>query len=183
VSAAARDRSGRVEALTAFLPINAGHESALAQLLDALPLREGSPLARVAGTHFARFVVLDAPVYEGPPQRRDSWKAARLLFTSNFDGPLERYLERLRTALGADGDAVFGRCAGYPGSEDARRWGEWLLRHRVVSSLFFAAYGDQDVETVVANVDVRARLIAFALAAQGLEPAELQAGFVEAFGR
>jgi hypothetical protein len=183
VRAAARDRCGQAEALTAFMPITAGRESALAQLLDKLALGDGSPLARVAGTHFARFVVLDAPVYEGPPQRRDSWKAARLLFTTNFDGPLESYLEGLRTGLGPDGDAIFGHCAGYPGSADAREWVTWLLAHRVVSSLFFAAYGDQDVATVVANVDARARLIAFALGAQGLAPAELQASFMKEFAR
>jgi hypothetical protein len=182
VSSAAHDRSGQSEALTVFIPIAAGRESALAHLLNTLPLRDGSPLSRIAGTHFARLVVIDAPVYEGPPQRRDSWKAARLLFTTNFDGPLDGYLEHLRTGLATDGDAIFGHCAGYPGGEDAQAWATWLLAHRVVSSLFFAAYGDQNVETVVANVDERARLISFALASQGLAPAQLQAGFVEEFG-
>jgi hypothetical protein len=177
------DRSGQALALTVLAPIQAGHESALAGALDDLPAREGSPLARVPGTHFARFVVIDAPVYEGAGQKRDSWKASRLLFTSNFDGPLERYLDGLRTGLGTDGDAIFGQCVGYPGGADAQAWTAWLVAHRIKSSLFFGAYGDQAVQTVRDNIATRARLAAFALEAQGLAPAELQARFREAFPR
>jgi hypothetical protein len=177
------DRSGQALALTVLMPIQAGHESALAEALDDLPLRESSPLARVPGTHFARFVLIDAPVYEGAPQKRDSWKASRLLFTSNFDEPLDRYLDRLRTGFDADGDAIFGHCVGYPGRTDAQAWTAWLLSHRVESSLFFGAYGDQTVQTVQDNIAMRARLMVFALEAQGLAPAELQARFKEVFPR
>jgi len=177
------DRSGEALALTVLAPIQAGHESALAEVLDDLPAREGSPLARVPGTHFARFVVIDAPVYEGAPQKRDSWKASRLLFTSNFDAPLERYLDGLRSGLGADGETIFGHCVGYPGQADGRAWTAWLLAHRVKSSLFFGAYGDQAVQTVRDNIATRARLVAFAVEAQGLAPAELEARFRAVFAR
>jgi hypothetical protein len=183
VTGSDHDRSGQALALTVLVPIQAGHEGALADTLNDLPPRDGSPLARVPGTHFARFVVIDAPVYEGAPQKRDSWKASRLLFTSNFDAPRDRYLDVLRTGLDTDGDAIFGHCVGYPGHADAQAWAAWLIAHRVKSSLFFGAYGDQSVQTVRDNIAMRARLIAFALEAQGLAPAELQARFNEAFPR
>jgi hypothetical protein len=163
-------------------PVDPARASDVAAALDALGGGADSPLARVAGTHFARWVLLDQLVYQGPPQRRDRWRAPRLMFTSNFDGPLDRYLEALRTGLGEEGDAVFGHCLGYPGREDARAWSSWLRARTVPSSLFFAAYGEQTVEQVRANLDVRARLIAFALDAQGLEPAPLAQRFAEAFG-
>jgi hypothetical protein len=125
--------------------------------------------------------MLDELVYAGGRQRRDTWKAPRLLFTSNFDGPLEPYLEGLRTGLGADGDAVFGHCDGYPGSADARAWAAWVRARTVPSSLFFAAYGEQTVHEVRANLELRARLIEFALGAQGLAPADLKTRFTETF--
>jgi hypothetical protein len=125
-------------------------------------------------------VVLDQLVYEGE-EERDTWKAPRLLFTSNFDGPLEGYLEALRSGLGADGDTVFGHCADYPGSAGAAAWTSWIRARTVPSSLFFAAYGEQTVQEVQANLALRARLIAFALDAQGLPAAELQTRFAEAF--
>jgi hypothetical protein len=176
------DASGQARALTLFIPVRQGHESDLAADLDGLPGREQSPLARVRGTHFARWVVLDQPVFEdGEQKERDTWTASRLLFTTNFDGPAEPYLEALRTGLGADGDRLFGHCAGYPGSAAADAWRSWVLAHRVGSALFFAAYGDQTVDEVQANLELRARLIAFALDAQGLPPADLRSRFEETF--
>jgi hypothetical protein len=175
------DVSGQARALTLLAPVEPGRASDLAAALDALGGGDDSPLARVHGTHFARWVLLDQVVYQGPPQRRDTWKAPRLLFTSNFDGPLETYLDALRTGLGADGDAIFGHCSGYPGSADAQAWSAWLRARTVPSALFFGAYGEQTVHEVRTNLDLRARLTAFALDAQGLEPAELQARFKEAF--
>jgi hypothetical protein len=183
VSRADHDVSGQAQALTVIAPVVAGRESALAHELAALPAGADSPLARVRGTHFARWVVLDSPVYQGPIQRRDSWKASRLLFTSNFDGQLEPYLEALRTGLGAQGDAIWAHCSGYPGSESAEAFAAWMRARHVHSSLFFAAYGDKTVDDVRSDLAAREQLIAFALEAQGLPPAELQARFAEAFPR
>jgi hypothetical protein len=175
------DACGQARALTLLVPIEPARASELSVALDALGTGDESPLARVRGTHFARWVVLDQLVYQGPPQKRDAWKAPRLLFTSNFDGPLARYLEALRTGLGADGDRIFACCSGYPGSADARAWSSWLMARHVPSALFFAAYGDETVDEVRTNLELRARLIAFALEAQGSAPAQLQARFKEVF--
>lgn len=175
------DVFGQARALTVLAPVAPDRAGDLAAALDALGTGADSPLARVHGTHFARWVVLDQLVYAGKPQRRDTWKAPRLLFTSNFDGALEPYLEALRTGLGPDGDAIFGRCAEYPGSADAAAWTAWLRARTVPSSLFFAAYGDQIVHEVQTNLELRARLIAFALETQGLPATELKARFTEAF--
>jgi hypothetical protein len=175
------DAFGQARALTVLAPVQPARASALAAALDELEGGAGSPLARVAGTHFARWVVIDRLIHQGPPQKRDSFKAPRLLFTSNYDGPLERYLEALRTGLGADGDRLFGHCADYPGSESAEAWSAWLRARTVSSSLFFAAYGERTVAQVRTQLATRERLIAFALEAQGLDPAALQARFEAVF--
>ncbi len=107
----ARNTSGQAHALTVLTPILAGHESLLAALLDTFPSGRGSPLAAVPGTHFARWVIIGDVVFETPGQRRDHLRQARLLFTSNLDGPLEPYLEVLRTGLGETADAIWSHCA------------------------------------------------------------------------
>ena len=85
-----RNVSGQAYALTVLTPILDGHEAELTAHLDALPEGEASPLARVPGTHLGRWVVIDQVKYQGHGQRRrDSLAAARLLFTSNFDGELD----------------------------------------------------------------------------------------------
>jgi hypothetical protein len=175
-----RNISGQAYALTVVTPILDGHAAELTAHLDALPEGEASPLARVPGTHLGRWVVIDQVKYQGHGQRqRDSLSAARLLFTANVDGDVDAYLERLQTGLGEDADAVWGHCRGYPGR--GAGFAPWLKAHQIEAALFFAAYGGQTLEQVRTNLDKRARAIAFALEAQGLEPEALKARFMEAF--
>ena len=175
-----RNVSGQAYALTVLTPILDGHAAELTAHLDALPEGDASPLARVPGTHLGRWVVIDQLKYMGHGQRhRDSLAAARLLFTSNFDGDIDRYLEALQTGLGDDADAVWSHCSGYPGRGPG--FAPWMKAHQLEAALFFAAYGGHTLEQVRANLDKRSRAIAFALEAQGIEPEALKARFMEAF--
>jgi hypothetical protein len=177
-----RNVSGQAYALTVLTPILDGHAAELTAHLEALPEGDASPLARVPGTHLGRWVVIDQVKYQGHGQRqRDALSASRLLFTSNFDGPLEPYLERLRTGLGEDADAIWDHCRGYPGHQDRSGFARWLRAHEIEAALFFAAYGGHTVEQVHSDLAKRTRLIEFALEAQGLEPAELKERFLERF--
>jgi hypothetical protein len=175
-----RNVSGQAYALTVLTPILDGHAAELAAHLDALPEGDASPLARVPGTHLGRWVVIDQVKYQGHGQRhRDALKASRLLFTSNFDGGLDAYLEKLQTGLGEDADAIWGHCRDYPGR--GAGFAAWLKAHQIEAALFFAAYGGHTVEQVHADLDKRTRLMEFALEAQGLEPDELRSRFMERF--
>ncbi len=175
-----RNVSGQAYALTVLVPILDGHVDDLRKHLEALPEGDASPVARVPGTHLARWVVIDQVKHMGQ-RHRDRLDASRLLFTSNFDGPLDAYLERLRTGLGEDADAIWGHCRGYPGHHDREGFPRWLRAHQLEAALFFAAYGDRTVEQVHSDIDKRARLIEFALGAQGLGAADLKARFLERF--
>jgi hypothetical protein len=174
------DISGQAHALSVLTAIRDGRESALARYLNGLGSGDASPLAAVAATHFARWVVIGDVVYEGKGSR-EHLRCGQLLFTSNFDGDLAAYLESLRTGLGESADAIWGHCHGYPGSDDPARFAGYLRAHSVESSLFFAAYGDRTVADVKDSLATRRTLIDFALRTQGLEPAELHAAFAESF--
>jgi hypothetical protein len=176
----ARNKSGQAYSLTVLTPILAGRESRLARYLNALASGAGSPLAQVPGTHFARWVVVGDVVFEGEGER-DHLKLARLLFTSNFDGPVETYLECLRTAMGASTDEIWDNCAGYPGSGDSAAFAAYMRAHQIESSLFFAAYGQQTVDDVKRSLAKRRKLMTFALEHQGASPAKLQSDFDDQF--
>ncbi|MDQ6606505.1 MAG: hypothetical protein M3Z06_08170 [Actinomycetota bacterium] len=180
----AHNISGQVYALTVLTPILSGHEVKLSRYLDALEGGERSPLAGVPGTHFARWVVIGDVVYEGSEQgRRDHLELSRLLFTSNFDGELDPYLEALRTGLGERAEEIWGHCLGYPGHADADAFARYLRAHQIQSSLFFAAYGDRTVPDVKRSLTTRAKVVDFALRCQGLGAAELKAAFDREFGQ
>jgi hypothetical protein len=175
------DICGQAHSLTVLSAIREGHESQLARYLNAIEGGSASPLSRVGRTHFARWVVLGDVVYEGKGPR-DHLKVGQLLFTSNFDGEdLDSYLESLRTGLGPAADEIWSHCSGYPGSDDPAAFAAYMHKHHVESSLFFAAYGDRTVEQVRTSLTVRRSVIDFALDAQGLSPADLQAAFRRRF--
>jgi hypothetical protein len=173
---------GRICALTVLTPIQADHETDLARHLDGLPGGDASPLASVPGTHFARWVVIGDVVYEGPDQpQRDHLKLPRLLFTSNFEGTLDDYLEDMRTGLGERADQIWHHCLGYPGHTDARAFADYFRAHKVDSSLFFAAYPQMTVAQVKRSLATRNRVIDFALESQGLPAPQLRAAFLREF--
>ena len=174
--------SGQAYSLTVLTPVIDGRETELADYLNRLQGGDQSPLAGVAGTHFARWVVLDDVIYEGPAQGdREHLKHSRLLFTSNFDGDCDPYLETLRTGLGDRADAIWGQCIGYPGSGDAGAFADYLRHHQIDSSLFFAAYGDRTVAEVKRSLALRTAFIEFVLRTQGMPAAELKQAFVQEF--
>jgi hypothetical protein len=178
----ANNVSGQAYSLTVLTPIVDGHDAELARYLNSLQSGDRSPLGRVRDTHFARWVVIDNVIYEGPDQGdREQLQHARLLFTSNFDGQLDSYLESLRTGLGDSADAIWGHCIGYPGSSDAGAFGEYLRHHQIDSSLFFAAYGDRTVEDVKRSLALRTKFVGFAVRAQGLSAPDLKTAFLEEF--
>jgi hypothetical protein len=177
-----RNVSGQAYALTVLTPIRDGHERPLVEHLDALGDGDASPLARVPGTHIARWVVIGDVKFQGAGQRhRDALSAPRLLFSSNHDGDVDAYLDGLRTGMGEDADAIWGHCRDYPGHENAGAFRAYMRAYQLEAALFFAAYGEQTVADVHANVGRRRQLIDFALAAQQLDDAALKARFLETF--
>jgi hypothetical protein len=176
------NRSGQAYALTVLTPIKVGREAALREHLDGLPGGAESPLAKVAGTHFARWVIIPQLVYEGPPQQRDELSSQYLLFTSNFDGGLDAYLDELHRRLAPEAEAIWGECAGFPGTGDGDAFKGYLRRNQLDTTFFVAAYPNATLPEVLDALSLRERLIAFAVRGQGAHPPSLHASFRETFG-
>jgi hypothetical protein len=162
-------------------PIRQGHEQQLAARLEGLPTGHASPLARVTGTHFARWVIVDQFRYEGPPQRPDTFFSQYLLFTSSFDGDLDPYLEELRVQLGPEADAVWEHCLEYPGSVDRERFRDYFRRNRIDTNMFYAAYPEATVADVRRSLGFRQGFVAFAQQVQEEAPDGLYSRWRERF--
>jgi hypothetical protein len=173
---------GVAYSLTVIAPIVAGRDHAARDAIDALAIGEGSPLARLDGLHFSRIHVVSELVFQGPQQRwRDRLNASHLVFTSTIDGDPDQYLEALRSR--AEPDTWWRFCVGYPGSADREAFRRFVREHQVDSSLFASAHAQATVAGVLESLALRERIIDFAIAARGLEPAELQRRFREEFAR
>ena len=149
--------SGQAYALTVLTPIEDGREEELTAHLDALGDGDASPLARVPGTHIARWVVIGEVKFQTGPAPPDAL-APRLLFSSNFDGDARRRTWRgCGPAWPATPTRSGATAAAIPATQDAAAFAAWMRRHQLDAALFFAAYGEQTVEQVHANLAARTR--------------------------
>jgi hypothetical protein len=176
-----RNVSGQAYALSVLTPVLDGHADELRAHLESLGEGAASPLARVPGTHIARWVVIDDVIFQGDGQRKRDRLTPRLLFSSNFDGEIGAYLEGLRTGMAADADAIWGHCRGYPGHADGPAFAAWMRAHMLEAALFFAAYGGMTVDQVHDNLERRRRLLDLVLEGQALPPDALKTRFMETF--
>jgi hypothetical protein len=160
-------------ALTAILP---GRSRELRELVEALPLGAGSPFARVHRVHFARWVIIPQLVEVGPPApaRHDRLKNEYLLFSADVDGALDAFLDALCDSIPELIDAVYAHCVAFPGSSDRAAFRRYMRHNQIETTFPFAAYPDSTVAEVREALELRRRLIEFAVRAQGLEPAELR---------
>lgn len=91
-------------------------------------------LARVRTIHFARWVFLD--------------HRTRVIFLSNYDGSLESYMDDFINKVGFGLNLSFSHGIGYPrtrwlvggGSDDERKFKEYLRRHQIPTQVWFRAY-------------------------------------------
>ncbi len=117
--------------LTVVAPVREGAESDVEALLAGMGdgVANGSVLdfGALDDVHFARLMM--APADSG---RDGARLPASLILLSDFDCPVDTYLERLVQASGAGLDRVFANCAGYPEGEPSERERvDYLRRHRV----------------------------------------------------
>jgi hypothetical protein len=174
-----RTRSGGVYALTTFASILPGHKDELQAYLDAMPLAEQSPLARLEQLHLSRIHIFDELVAQ-PGLAAEKLDAPQLVFTSSFDGPLDRYCDDICDKV-PEADDWWGHCVGYPGRADKAAFRAYIRSHKVDAQLFANAYHGKTVQDVKRALASRERLIDFAAQANGLDAAELQQRFRSEF--
>jgi len=175
-----RNHVGVAYSLTVVAPIVSGRQAAAREAIEALGVGPDSPLARLGGLHFSRIHIVSELVFQGPQQRhRDPLNANQLVFTSTVDGELGPYLEALRPIA----DTWWQFCVGYPGAADAAAFTRWVREHQIDSSLFASAHPEATVPGVLESLALRERIIDFAVATRGLEPAELQRRFRDELAR
>lgn len=172
--------AGQAFALTVLTPIAPGSEDALRTYLEKLH-DAGSPLAKLPRTHFGRWVIVPDIVNDPKQPREDHLSCQYLLFTSNFDGPLDSYLDELCSRLAPEAREIWGRCVGCPATAAGPELKAYLLHNQIDTGYFVAAYPDATVSAVKRSLRTRERLIEFAVRAQAMEPSELQRSFREEF--
>jgi hypothetical protein len=158
--------------------IKGGHVRHLEQLLASIadpPEGEGLeigpvvPFPRLRTVHFARILLhhpspseaAPIPKWNGAPQARGPAIPAKLLFSTDFDGPLDEHLDELLDVSGPALDRIFQHCEGWPGRADRRLARGFLLRNRVPTSAFYTGTTGRSVDQIRREADLRDRIQAY----------------------
>lgn len=136
--------------LTALTPIIPGRRAQLQQVLAALRERIASggptPLEKIGTVHFARWVVLP-----------DDQDGGQLLFTSNFDGPWDDYIEDFAEQSAPSFDAIYSNCVGWPqrGAQDVDAFKAYVREHQILADVYYGAYPRATVQQVKAGLKLK----------------------------
>ena len=183
------NRNGSVYGLTILSPIivdeNAtpSHDLQIRKYLASLLAEEAlagkpSPFALAPATHLARLVVMDDVIYVGMPACEEHLKSKYLVFESNIDGDLDKYLRGLATHIPEHLDAIWSHCVGYPGAADPQRFVDYMKACQIETTFFFAAVNDKTVTQSLRALETQRAVTDFIASHQGMEAAQLQAEFV-----
>jgi hypothetical protein len=177
------NQSGQLYGLTILSPIRndrpgaISHVLALREHLSHMDRHDGSPFARVPGTHFARLVVMGDVVFVGSPSKIDHLASHYLIFTSDFDGDLDTYLRTMAQAIPAELDQIWKHCVGYPGAADAGKFADYMKKCQVETTFYFADVNDKTLGQTLKALQVKTELSAFVEKNQGQSAAQLQKAF------
>lgn len=163
------------EGFAALLAVREGAEQEVRGTVRALDSAEASPFARLPGTLFARLVLV--PPLRDRHERELPGIPFCLYFAAEFDLPTGSWLETLRASLPAELDRMFAPCLGYPGAGAGSGFADWMLEHRVPAGFSLHGYPELATEQVGRALELRERIVAFALDTRGLDPAALAERF------
>ncbi|MBA3746214.1 MAG: hypothetical protein H0W96_01815 [Solirubrobacterales bacterium] len=177
------NQSGQASGFLSLTAIMPGETDALREYLQGFRDRGERPLEKVPGTHMARFVIVEKFNCKASYKQRqtETLACATLAFSSNLDGPIDAYLDRLCTSFAPEAQEIWGRCVGSPATCEGEELKEYLKRNQIDCGFFYAAYGEATVEKVKTSLEQRDRLVAFATGNQGVPAAELQQAFLREF--
>lgn len=172
---------GTAYAFTAFTPILHGHEAEVRTTIESLPRGPEGPFSRLGQLHFSRLHIFKDLVYQGGGQKPETLRSSYLVFTASFDGELDAFLGAIAERMPAEADSWWGHCAGYPGTSDRAAFTRYMRHNQLTTNLFAAAYPTAGVSEVRESLELRERVLEFAIGAQGIDAAELKDRFERTF--
>ena len=154
------DVAGRVTALTWFAPLRPGGALWSRVFLGIAARRIPAmtePLRTLSFIHFARWTVIDRL-----PGAGDRLPVPVLLFESNFDVSLARYVDAFAYVLTRRFRLVWWRAFGYPGLLPADGFTRWVQRNSIDADHYYCAYPGTTTTMVKGALAVQERLGVFA---------------------
>jgi hypothetical protein len=143
-----RIRQGKVEDLKRFLEAIGGDISGNKGNNKYIDFN------KLTTTHFCRWVVIDND------DKMTRITQPSLAFETNYDGPLDPYLEQLARVASYGVNEIYKHCEGYPdqGTADLAAFKKYLKDNSVYNNAFYVAYRGRTITDVRNNSRVRDKI-------------------------
>ncbi|HEY6083733.1 MAG TPA: hypothetical protein VIU45_09765, partial [Chitinophagaceae bacterium] len=111
---------------------------------DGVETNDIVPFKKITTIHFARFVILDQC-----NDVKGNLIPARLVFTTNYDMPLNRHLQQMISVAGSGLWRIFSLCEGFPGGDyNAAALETFLQSRSSKAATFYAGVGYRGVQQI-----------------------------------
>ena len=114
---------------------------------------KASPLAAVPNTYMARFLILDEALFQGYPYHEDQLQSSYLVFTANFHGALDSYLQGMYHSMKEQIFAIWKYCYGFENVQQSEASGageaafvRFIKKCQVKTTFFFNGSTDDSLE-------------------------------------
>lgn len=145
--------------------------------LEALPLNEASPMAKVPNTYLCRFYVLDDVFYESYPACEEHLKSRYLVFCANFHGTLEAYLEGMWRTAEREIRQIWEHCVAFEHVRSVSDFISYIKRCQVDNDLFFNGSNGAPLDEQLKSLYVKQEFSRFVYDNYGKSAEELQRAF------
>ena len=168
--------NGQADPLADGIVDLASYDKITRRRIQTLPLNEHSPFAQVPNTYFARlFILNDVFFQQGDNIKRDHLKSKYLVFTSNFHGKLESYLEGMWNSSEQDIRNIWQYAVGFDKVNDATSFTEYIKKCQLTTTLFFNGSTDKSLKQQLKSLYLKQAFSEFVLLNQGKNATDLKA--------
>lgn len=177
------NKSGNAYGLTVLSPIingsqnNDSYAAHVRERLQKLELNENSPMSAVPNTYLCRFYVLNDVFYQGSPAREEHLKSKYLVFSTNFYGDLDTYLEGMWKHATEFVNETWGHCVAFDKVNNANAFVSYIKDCQINNSLFFNGSNDEPLEEQLKGLYLKQEFSNFVFQHQGQSAEELQQAF------
>lgn len=201
------NESGNAYGLTILSPIKKGNvdDRSFADIIrDRLGdwgVNEASPMAKVPNTYLCRFFVLDDVFTQALSAgdffgtlyaffslfsnkirlkalaREEHLKSKYLVFTTNFHGDLDTYLNGMWQANSDEIKRIWGYCYGFDEVTNADSFIQYMKKCQLETTLFFVGSNDDSLAEQLKGLYLKQELTRFAAEHQGMAAPELQEAY------
>ena len=169
--------------LTVLCPIVNGGDGQLSNAmrtrkhLQGMGLDSKSPMTKVPNTYLCRFYVLNDVFYESSPATEEHLKSKYLVFSSNYYGTLETYLEDMWKHAQDDVRSIWQHCVAFDKVNSAADFLRYMKKCQVKNHLFFNGSTGDPLADQLKSLYLKQEFSRFVYENQGKRPEELKQAF------